>query len=333
MILKEGISMARSSNQKRKLLLLLDYLKENTDENHTVTTANLLKYLENNGVCAERKSIYDDINTLVDMGYDIELKKGPSGGYALVSREFELAELKLLVDAVQSSKFISEKKSNVLIKKLEKLTSRYEEKQLQRQVYVANRVKTENESVLYTIDGIHEAISSKRKISFIYMEWNLEKNLSPRKNGTRYYVEPLYLVWDDENYYLVGRTTNNSEIRHYRVDKMNSIIVEDETFSDDGKKVTPGEYSKAHFSMFGGEEDVVTVRFNNSLIGVVLDRFGKDVSIIPKGNEYFDARLKVVVSDQFFGWIVGLSGKAKIVAPESVVQQYATLIDGIKSNL
>lgn len=170
MILKEGISMARSSNQKRKLLLLLDYLKENTDENHTVTTANLLKYLENNGVCAERKSIYDDINTLVDMGYDIELKKGPSGGYALVSREFELAELKLLVDAVQSSKFISEKKSNVLIKKLEKLTSRYEEKQLQRQVYVANRVKTENESVLYTIDGIHEAISSKRKISFIYME-------------------------------------------------------------------------------------------------------------------------------------------------------------------
>ena len=328
-----GICMAKTSNQKQKLILVLDYLRKNTDETHFVSTADLLEYLYQNGITAERKSIYDDINTLIGMGYDIIVKKGNNGGYSLVSREFELAELKLLVDAVQSSKFISERKSNALIKKIETLTSYYEGKKLQRQVYVTNRVKTDNESVFYTIDGIHLAISEKNKISFVYMEWSLEKKLVPRKKGIRYIVEPLYLVWDDENYYLVAKDSASGEIKHYRVDKMNSVEIEEEKFSPEGINTTPVEYSKTHFSMFSGNEEIVTVRFKKELIGVVLDRFGKEVSIIPKDEDYFDARLKVMVSNQFFGWLAGLGKGAKIISPNEVLEQYKALIEEIKNNL
>ena len=321
--------MAKSFNQKQKLLLVLSYLQENTDEKHVVTTAQLSEYLERNGITAERKSIYSDINTLIDMGYDIITRKGKDGGYALVSRDFELAELKLLVDAVQSSKFISEKKSNKLIKKIEKLTSRHEGHKLQRQVFVANRVKTDNESVFYNIDGIHEGIAAKQVISFVYSEWNLKKQLVPKNDGKRYVVKPLLLVWDDENYYLVAKDAQTDVTKHFRVDKMTDIVVENEKFVDSEADATPAQYSKEHFSMFGGDDEVVTVRFDRKLIGVVIDRFGKDVSIIPKGDDYFDARLKVKVSKQFYGWLTGFGQSAQIISPEYVVEEYKQLVKEI----
>ena len=321
--------MAKSFNQKQKLLLILSYLQENTDEKHAVTAAQLMEYLYQNGINAERKSIYSDINTLIDMGYDIITRKGKEGGYALVSRDFELAELKLLVDAVQSSKFISEKKSNKLIKKIEKLTSRHEGHKLQRQVFVANRVKTDNESVFYNIDGIHEGIATKCIISFVYSEWNLKKQLVPKNNGNRYVVKPLLLVWDDENYYLVAKDAETDVTKHFRVDKMTNIVVEDKCFKESETDATPAQYSKEHFAMFSGEDEIVTVRFERKLIGVVLDRFGKDVSIIPKDDNCFDARLKVKVSNQFFGWLTGFGQSAEIIAPENIVEKYRDLVKGI----
>ena len=321
--------MAKSFNQKQKLLLILSYLQENTDEKHVVTTAQLTEYLERNGITAERKSIYSDINTLIDMGYDIITRKGKDGGYALVSRDFELAELKLLVDAVQSSKFISEKKSNKLIKKIEKLTSRHEGHKLQRQVFVANRVKTDNESVFYNIDGIHEGIATKHIINFVYSEWDLKKQLVPKNDGKRYVVKPLLLVWDDENYYLVAKDAQTDVTKHFRVDKMTDIVVENEKFVDSETDATPAQYSKEHFAMFSGEDEVVTVRFDRKLIGVVIDRFGKAVSIIPKGEDCFDARLKVKVSNQFYGWLTGFGNSAQIISPENVVEEYKQLVKEI----
>lgn len=321
--------MPKSSEQKKKALIILRYLWENSDEEHPLPTVAIIDYLENMGIKAERKSIYSDIEMLCLLGYDIIYRKGQDGGYYMASRDFAMAELKLLVDAVQSSKFITEKKSNELISKIEKLTSHYEGRKLQRQVYVANRVKTDNESILYNIDAIHEAISGNYRISFLYSEWNMQKKLVYRNNGERYVTDPLSLVWDDENYYLVAVEISSGITKHYRVDKMSDIVIEAVRRSVSGYKYNAAEYTKEHFSMFHGEKEIVTVRFAKNLIGVVIDRFGKDVRIIPKGDEHFDARLDVQVSNQFFGWITGLAPNAKIIAPESVVVQYTELIEDI----
>ncbi len=321
--------MPKSSEQKKKALIILQYLWEKSDEDHPLPTTAIIDYLENMGIKAERKSIYSDIEMLCSLGYDIIYRKGQYGGYYMASRDFAMAELKLLVDAVQSSKFITEKKSNELISKIEKLTSHYEGRKLQRQVYVANRVKTDNESILYNIDGIHEAISGNYTISFLYSEWNMQKKLVYRNNGERYIADPLNLVWDDENYYLVAVEISSGITKHYRVDKMSDIVVEPTRRKVSGYKYNTAEYTKEHFSMFHGKKEIVTVRFTSNLIGVVIDRFGKDVSIIPRGDSHFDARLEVQVSNQFFGWITGLAPNADIIAPEPVVKQYKGLIEDI----
>lgn len=325
--------MPKSPEQKKKMLVVLQYLMENSDETHPISTAALLNYLENCGIKAERKSIYSDIETLINMGYDIINKRGTDGGYYVASRDFELAELKLLVDAVQSSKFITEKKSNELISKIERLTSRHEGRKLQRQVYVTNRVKTDNESILYNIDGIHESISNKSRISFLYYEWNLEKKLVCRNNGNRYVVDPLALVWDDENYYLVAGDIVNGIIKHFRVDKMSYIEIEQIKCDSNWADFDIAQYSKEHFSMFHGEKETVTVRFKKHLIGVVIDRFGKGVFIVPKGDECFDARLNVQVSNQFFGWIMGFAGDATIISPQTVIDRYKGIIEDISKKL
>ncbi len=325
--------MPKSPEQKKKILVVLKYLMLNSDEEHPISTSTLIDYLENCGIKAERKSIYSDIETLVNMGYDIINRRGNDGGYYIASRDFESAELKLLVDAVQSSKFITEKKSNELISKIEKLTSRHEGRKLQRQVYVARRVKTDNESILYNIDGIHEAISHNSRISFLYYEWNLERKLVCRNNGNRYVVDPLVLVWDDENYYLVAGDIANGIIKHFRVDKMSDIKIEPVSRDRHWENFDVAQYSKEHFAMFHGDKETVTVRFKKHLIGVVIDRFGKDVFIVPKGDDYFDARLNVQVSNQFFGWITGFAGDACIISPQTVIDRYKKIIEDISSKL
>lgn len=288
----------------------------------------IISYLDGKGINAERKSIYADIESLQLMGCDILYDKGK--GYHVCSRDFELAELKLLVDAVQSSRFITEKKSQALIKKIEKLTSTYEGRKLQRQVYVANRVKAENEAVLYSIDHIHEAIAAGRKLKFVYTEWNLKKELVPKNGGRIYVTEPKSLIWEGDNYYLVAYDCNAGIDKHFRVDKMLSVEIADEKAEHDtDKKFDIALYVREHFGMFSGEKRVVTVVFPNSLVGVVIDRFGKDVSIIKRDENHFAARLEVDVSGQFLGWIVGLGRGVHIEGPDDIREEYRNYISDI----
>lgn len=319
-----GFIMPRQSGQKKKLLLILQILTQETDINHPITRKQLEERLANQGIKAERKSIYDDINELVLFGYDIIQKKDEPKGYYMGSREFEIAELKLLVDAVASSKFMTEKKSNDLIKKLENLASHNEAKALQRHVVVKRRVKTENEGIFYNVDTIHEAINQNRKVSFIYVKWNLKKELEERKNGERYEVSPYDLIWDDENYYLLAFDSEAGIMKHYRVDKMRNLEISEieREGQKEYKKINIADYTKSIFSMYRGEEEKVRVWFKNNLVGVVIDRFGKDIPILAGDDEHFISRVSVELSPQFFAWIAAFEGDAWIEEPESAAEAY-----------
>lgn len=318
--------MAKSANQKLKLLYLLKILTEQTDEEHCMSAQTLIDALDEYGIRAERKSIYDDITQLIDFGYDIVLVKAKSGGgYYLASREFELAELKLLVETVQASRFLTLKKSRELIAKIEKLASKAEAGQLQRQVYVANRIKTANESIYYIVDDIHRAIQNNEQISFQYLEWNLEKELLPRKDGKVYRISPWALTCKDENYYLIAHDNESDTIKHFRVDKMGHIEVlagVGRQGADLFERFDIAAYANKTFGMFGGQEEIVTLEFENHFIGVVLDRFGKEVPIRKRDAQHFSVRVQVALSGQFYGWLTGLGEGAKITAPAGVVEEY-----------
>lgn len=317
--------MAKSANQKLKLLYILKILKEQTDEKHALSTSRIIELLAEYDIQAERKSIYDDMLKLGDFGYDILCNKTKeNNGYYLASREFELPELKLLVDAVQSSKFITKRKSRELIGKLETLTSSYEAKELQRSVYVADRAKTMNESIYYNVDAIHRAMNNNVQISFQYSEWGTDKKLHPRKEGKPYQVSPYQLIWDDANYYLVAYDEEQEMLKHYRVDKMSNVwlVEEKRRGSERFKNFNPAVYSSRMFGMYGGAEELVQIRFSNHMIGVVMDRFGTDVDIRVLDDKYFSIRVYVMVSPQFFGWLAGLGKNAMITGPKKVADSY-----------
>ena len=314
--------MARSSFQKLKILYIMDYLLRNSDEAHPVTMAQLIAELSAHGVSAERKSIYDDIECLREYGLDIiQTGGGKSNGYYVASRDFELPELKLLVDSVQSSKFITHKKSMSLIRKIENLASLYEAQLLNRQVYVKNRIKTMNESIYYNVDEIHRGIAENKKIRFHYFEYNVARERQFRRNGAWYVISPYGLSWDDENYYMVAFDSEAGLIKHFRVDKMADIETTEELRdgADIYAALDMGMYARKTFGMFTGEEVSVKLRFDNSLVGAVLDRLGRDVMLIPDGDAHFTVRTDIVVSPQFYSWVFGFGDKAEILAPDSVV--------------
>lgn len=323
--------MAKSPGQKLKLLYIIKMLEENTDENHALSTAEIIERLAANGIHSERKSIYDDMEKLCDFGYDIiSVHSRSGGGYYLAGREFELPELKLLVDAVQSSRFITTKKSRELIKKLERKAGKHDAGKLQRQVYVAGRIKTENESIYYSIDMIHRAIQENKQIRFTYMDWNLKKQLLPRPNGDKQ-VSPWALVWQDENYYLAAFDGEDKIIKHYRVDKMGKV----EVLSDAREGVEQfsaidlTSYTNQTFGMYGGKEEMVTLQLPNKLIGVVLDRFGRDADIRPMEDDNFRIRARVAVSGQFYGWLAGIGKDVTIVSPQAVKDAYMQWLGSI----
>ncbi len=322
--------MAKSEKQKLKLLALVEIFKECTDEEHGITMAEIIAQLQKRDIRAERKAIYSDITLLSGYGYEIEsYKEKGKCYYSLVNRDFELPELKLLVDAVQASKFISEKKSNELIKKIEAQASRYQAAQLQRQVYVANRIKTNYESVYYSIDEINQAINQNSRITFDYYDWTLKKKMELRENGRKENISPWALMWDDENYYMVAYETASGLIKHYRVDKMRKIQATG--VPRDGKtefeQFDMAVYAKKVFHMFTGTEQTVRLRFQNKMIGVVMDRFGSDVMIIPEDDGYFVINVRVNISNMFFGWIIGLGDGVKILGPEPVITQFKREIE------
>lgn len=316
--------MPRGSNQKFKLYRLAQIMLEMTDDEHYITMPEIMAALGEYEITADRKSIYSDLRDLEVLGIEVEGEPvGNKYHYHVVNRPFELPELKLLVDAIQSSKFITERKTNTLIKKLEKLVSKYESMKLQRQVFVSGRIKTMNESIYYTVDAIHNAISENRKIRFQYYQWNVKKEMELRHNGEYYHISPWGLSWDDENYYLVGFDSAANQIKHYRVDKMLHIQMSQEKREgkEHFKKLDMADYAKKSFGMFGGKEQQVKLLVENSFAGVIIDRFGKNVMMVPADSEHFTVNVDVHVSNQFLGWIISLGEGVKILGPDEVVGQ------------
>lgn len=308
-----------NSNIKLKLLYLMDILLEKTDENNYLTVNDIITELSRYGISAERKSIYSDIELLKLYGLDIICHKGRANKYFIGSRDFELAELKLLVDSVQSSKFITHKKSKELIKKLEKLTSKSQAKDLDRNVIVANRIKTNNERIFYNVDTLHKAIQENKKVSFNYFDYNLDKEIEFRRNKSTYIISPYALTWSDDNYYLIGYHDRYDDISNFRVDRMMNIelLKEDRYLIEDYKEFNVADYSRKIFNMFIGELEVVELEFDNSLINVVIDRFGKDMFINKKENS-FSIKVEVEISDTFLGWLFIFGDEAKILSPQKL---------------
>jgi len=313
--------MAKSKNQKSKILHLMQILLDKTDETHMLSVNDLISELAKLDIQAERKTIYDDINTLKSFGFDIVLEKTKSYGYYVATRDFELPELKLLADAVQSSKFITERKTMQLIKKLEGLMSNHDAGKLRRQVYVQNRVKSMNESIYYSVDTLHEAISEDKKISFKYFTYDVQKNQVFRKGGDLYIVSPAALTWNEENYYLIAHSDERKSITHFRVDRMSNVKKLPERRHVMAKEFKLAEYSKKVFGMFSGEEADVKLRVNNKLISGVIDRFGKDVIMIPDGDDHFIIRVRVVLSPVFYGWLFQFGDLCEVVEPQSLKEE------------
>lgn len=320
--------MAKSPNQKRKLLILAKLLLERSDEEHPITRQEMQEELERWGLSAERKSLYDDMEQLGALGLDVQGKRGRSGGWYIGERQFELAELKLLVDAVQSSRFLTKRKSDGLIRKLEGLTSVHQARQLQRQVYVDRRIKTMNESIFYNVDRLHGAIAAGRVITFRYFEYNAARERVFRREGAKYRVTPFGLVWDSENYYLAGWDELHHDLRHYRVDKMTDITVT-------GMKGTPAGdwspegYARRHFGMYAGRPCQLRLRFRNGLAGVVIDRFGLELSLVPDGEGYFTAAPEVVVSPPLWGWLFGLGDGVEVLGPGWAVDEFKSRLEAV----
>ncbi len=309
--------MAKSPNQKLKLLIIKDFMLRNSDEKHPVTIPQIIEELARYEIKAERKSLYDDLEALRVYGLDIIQSKG---NYYVGERSFQTPELKLLVDSIQSSKFVTEKKTMSLIKKLEALASMYDTQLLERQVFVRNRVKSMNESVYYNVDSIADAINQDRVIQFKYFEYTVQKERHIRKDGAWYKVSPFALMWDDENYYMVAWDAEASSLKHYRVDKMLEITSLNE--SREGKeafaKVDMSAYAKKTFGMFTGQDRNVKMRFKNFLAGAVFDRFGRDVMLIPDGEDHFVVTLEVAVSPLFYSWVFSFGTDAEIISPDDV---------------
>ncbi len=323
--------MPRSMNQKKKLSIIRSLLLERSDALHPISMREIISALNAHGISAERKSIYSDIEALRELGLDIKAVKGKYAGYYVENREFDLAELKLLVDAVRASKIIPEKNSASLIKKLSSFANMHDRKSLNRAVFVSNKAKTVNEEIYETIDLLHEAMENDKNISFVYFRWTADKKKELGRGGKRYRISPWSLVWDDSNYYLVGYDTEMDELRHFRVDKMMKVIISEVKRSgkEEFLKYDINSYSGAVFGMFGGTPERVTLSCANRVANVILDRFGNDTVFLNDG-ETFRTTVNVIPSPVFLGWVMSFGGEVKIISPEHVKADFDSLL---KKNL
>ncbi len=317
--------MPKSSNQKFKFTYLMKIMLEKTDDEHALTLSQIIAELEKYGVTAERKSIYSDFHDMTDR-FGIEVIKEQIGRetyYHVGAREFELAEVKLLIDAIQCAKFITERKSRELIKKVKGFVSEHQASQLQRQVFVNGRIKTMNESIYYSVDEIYNAIEHNKKIRFKYFSWQPDKSQYILNNGNFFTVSPWALTWCDEYYYMVAFDDYSRQCKHYRVDKMlkPQVIDEMREGAEQFRNLDMAAYSKATFGMYGGEKKRVKIHLHNKMAGVFIDRFGKDITLRPIDEKHCELNVEVFISPQFYGWIFGLGKDVKIVGPDEVVTQ------------
>ncbi len=324
--------MAKRENQKQKLFRLLEILMRETDEEHGLTINEIISRLDEYGISAERKSIYDDFATLEELGFYVSRTSTRPPKYMLDNKIFELAELKMLVDAVQSSKFITTKKSRDIIEKLEIFAGAHHSRELSRQVYVEDRVKTLNHSSIYSIDAIHNAINEKKKLSFKYFDYNGEKKKVFRHDGAPYVVSPYALIWDDEKYYLVAFDEREEIVKNFRIDKMQDVTPIDEvqTLSQESN-FNPADYSKRIFGMYGGREERVTIECREKLAGVVIDRFGTEPTFI-KTDFGFKFSVCVMISPTFFAWLLGFGEDMRLLSPQSVIDELLSTMEKIAKN-
>lgn len=326
--------MPKSINQKLKLLYIADYLKLKSDERHPISAEELRGMLASHCIDAERKSIYADIEALRHFGMDIQVTRGRNGGIVLLSKDFELTELKLLVDAVQSSRFITEKKSYALIKKISSLTSEYDRKELQRFVFISNRIKTENESIYYSTDNIYRAINDDRQIEFLYFNYgaDMKKKYHNDKNPIK--VSPFALQFDSDRYYMIAFDSVAGIIKHYRVDKMEKVKILND--SRDGKgnfrDFDLAKYANAITTMYSGDIVNVTLECPDKYAGVIIDKFGKQCRFIPTKNGEYSVAINAALTPTFYSWVFTFGGKIKITAPQRAVDEYKQqLTEALKS--
>lgn len=313
--------MARSEKQKFKLYYVIDFFKKYTDEEHTVSVSEIIEYLSKFGITAERKSIYRDIEAMEQLGYEVIQVHDKRFSYYLSQREFEMAEVRTLADAVASSRFITKKKSAELIKKLETLTNVHVAKKLNAQVFVANRIKTSNESIYYNVDAIHNAIANNSKITFMYFDWDMTKSKVYRHDGKVYNVSPWALAWNNENYYLVAYDDDEGGLRHYRVDRMISISMtgKPRAGKSEFKDADTAKYTKKFFGMYDGDVETVTLNCSEKITNAVVDMFGTDVEFVPCADgKTFDITVEVAISPVFLSWVFMLGDNIKITSPVSV---------------
>ena len=312
--------MPRSYDQKLKILYILDYLQKNSHEEKPVRAGELIEMLNKKEISCDRKTVYSDIATLQQFGIDIISIPGKNGGYYIASRHFQLSELKLLIDAVQSSRYLTEKKSRDLIEKLCDQVGEHEAGLLKRNVYVSGRVKSMNETIYYNVDKIQTAIAENRQITFSYFDWNIKCQRVYREKA--YLASPYGLCQDNENCYLLGYSERHG-ITTYRVDRMESISITDKARIPcpelTGKAFT--EHANKLFQMFAGDAKDVKLRFHKTLLNVVIDRFGSDTMLIPDGEDHFNFTVKVAVSPMFLSWVIGFGEKAQILYPQSVIDE------------
>ena len=313
--------MPKSENQKLKIFYILDYLQRNSHQDHPVRASELIEMLKNrHDISCDRKTVYSDIAALQEYGIDIESVPGKNGGYYIASRNFELPELKLLIDAVQSSRYLTEGKSRELIEKLCNQCNEHDSKLLRRNVLVSGRVKSMNETIYYNVDAIQDAIAQNKQISFLYFDWDFGGKR--RYRDKTYQASPYGLCQDNENCYLLAWSERYG-VTHYRVDRMDKINVIEQNRIPcpelTGKALN--EHAERHFQMFSGQEINVKLRFHRSLLNVVIDRFGKDTMLIPDGDEHFNFTVRVAVSPMFLSWVIGFGSKAQILYPASVAEQ------------
>lgn len=327
--------MAGSSQIKLKMLYLLKILYEQSDEEKPLNINEIINELNKYGINAERKSIYNDLNLLEDFGIDICRIQGKSYGYFIGSREFELAELRLLIDAVQSAKFITSKKSKELIKKIGALTSENNARRLETQVFIHDRIKYDNEGIYYNVDKIYNAITENKMISFKYCKYDLNKNREWRNGGMEYLVNPYALTWSDDNYYLIGNYYKYDDISHYRIDRIDSVTILDKSrrsfmeLVDYKHYFNTGDYSKKIYNMFSGELEAVDIRFKDYLIDAVIDRFGVNVTLLKQDEESFIVHTEAVISDGFISWLLIFGDGVEVIKPKVLRDMIKEKVEGI----
>lgn len=317
-------------DKQNRTLLVFKYLWDNTDIEHPATIKNIIEYLSQNGYNATRKTVTSDINDLISFGVDIDCKRSTQNQYFLDVRVFELAEVKLLVDAVQSSRFITTKKSKQLIEKLSTFVGPHQGEILHRQLYVDTRVKANNESIYYLVDNIHTAIRQKRKVTFQYQEYGPNKDKVLKHDGYTYCFSPFALLWNDDCYYAIGFSEKHNKVAKFRVDRMVGLAITEQMAVQKPADFDVSDYFSQVFSMYEGKEQEVILKCENDLMKYIVDRFGEKVYTSATDDKHFCAKVTVSLSRTFYGWVFSFGGKMKIVAPDEAIDGFNAILSEFK---